>query len=102
MMAEFKANCEATQKAMTQSIDKAAAAIEQLNADILGADADVDRLGQEIAALEQEVASAEGDLKAATAVREKEKADYMVAHADFDESIDALARAIAVLKSRAG
>merc|ERR1719247_1161329 len=99
-MAEFKANCEATQKAMTTSIETAAAAIEQLNADILAAEADVDRLGEEIAALEGEVATAEGDLKAATAVREKEKADFMAANADYAESIDALARAIAVLKSR--
>merc|ERR1719478_1383404 len=49
MMAEFKANCEATNKAMTKSIDTAAAAIEQLNADILTAQADVDRLSEEIA-----------------------------------------------------
>merc|ERR1719183_95612 len=71
MMAEFKANCEATQKAMTTSIETAAAAIEQLNADILAAEADVDRLGEEIAALEQEVATAEADLATATAVRKK-------------------------------
>merc|ERR1719388_580918 len=43
----------------------------------------------------------ESDLANATAIREKEKADYDAAHADYSESIDAIERAIAVLKQRA-
>merc|ERR1719388_332256 len=42
----------------------------------------------------------ESDLANATAIREKEKADYDAAHADYSESIDAIERAIAVLKKR--
>merc|ERR1719392_243931 len=42
-----------------------------------------------------------GDIKAATAVRKIEKADYDETHKDYSESIDALERAIAVLKKQA-
>merc|ERR1719491_116551 len=40
-------------------------------------------------------------MKAATKVREIEKADYDATHADYSESVDALQRAIAVLKKQA-
>merc|ERR1719327_1195502 len=40
-------------------------------------------------------------MKAATNVREIEKADYDATHADYSESVDALERAIAVLKKQA-
>merc|ERR1712233_103360 len=42
-----------------------------------------------------------GDKKAATKVRAMEKADYDATHKDYSESIDALERAIAVLKKQA-
>ena len=42
-----------------------------------------------------------GDKKAATKVRDIEKADYDVLHKDYSESVDALQRAIAVLKKQA-
>merc|ERR1711924_527692 len=41
-----------------------------------------------------------GDVKAATKVREIEKADYDATHKDYSESVDALQRAIAVLKKQ--
>ena len=40
-------------------------------------------------------------MKAATWLREMEKADYDAMHKDYSESIDALNRAIAVLKKQA-
>merc|ERR1719310_2209548 len=40
-------------------------------------------------------------MKAATKVREIEKADYDATHKDYSESVDALERAIAVLKKQA-
>merc|ERR1719230_137727 len=42
----------------------------------------------------------QGEADAATAVRKTEKADYTATHTDFSESIDAIERALAVLKSR--
>ena len=43
----------------------------------------------------------EGDKKASTEVREMENADYMATHKDYSESVDALERAVAVLKKQA-
>merc|ERR1712226_1452203 len=48
-----------------------------------------------------DVAAWTGDQKAATKVREIEKADYDAMHKDYSESVDALQRAIAVLKKQA-
>merc|ERR1719463_959981 len=99
--AKFKTWCEDVISDKTKDIAEAAAAIEQLNADILKAESDAKVLGEEIAAISADVASYEKELADATAIREKEKADYEAAHTDYSESIDAIERAIAVLKKRA-
>jgi len=59
-------------------------------------------LGKKIRSLEDDVACWEGDVNAATKVREIEKADYDTTHTDYSESIDALERAIVVLKKGTG
>merc|ERR1719217_1621818 len=74
--AKFKAFCEDVISDTTKSIEEATAKIEQLNADILKAESDAKMLGDEIGALEAQVATDENDLANATAIREKEKADY--------------------------
>merc|ERR1719352_1911904 len=56
------------------------------------------KLTDEIAAVNADIAQWQGDHKAATEVRETEKADYDKTHADYAESIDALGRAIVALK----
>jgi hypothetical protein len=48
--------------------------------------------------LEEDIATWNGDIKAATGVRELDKATYDKTHKDMSESVDALGRAIAVLK----
>merc|ERR550537_512817 len=75
--------------------------MESLKVEIQKNAADAARLAKEIAGLEQDVAVWEGDMKAATKVREIEKADYDAMHKDYSESIDALDRAIQVLKKQA-
>merc|ERR1712008_462810 len=50
---------------------------------------------------DDDLAAWTGDKKAATKVRNMEKADYDEMHKDYSESIDALERAIAVLKKQA-
>merc|ERR1719450_1564972 len=75
--------------------------IEVLKADIQKYAADAARLGKEIAEHEADIAVWTGDIKAATSVREIEKADYDATHKDYSESIDALGRAIEVLKKQA-
>merc|ERR1712125_119313 len=61
---------------------------------------DAAKLTKEIAGLDEDVATWTGDIKAATKVRHIEKADYDKLHKDYTESIDALERAIAVLKKQ--
>merc|ERR1719235_1140538 len=75
--------------------------IEVLKADIFQYAADAEQLGKEIAQHDEDIAVWEGDLKAATNVREIEKSDYDALHKDYSESVDALQRAIAVLKKQA-
>merc|ERR1712178_37142 len=58
-------------------------------------------LTKEIAGHDDDIAAWTGDKKAATKVRGMEKADYDATHKDYSESIDALQRAIAVLKKQA-
>merc|ERR1719271_610119 len=72
-----------------------------LKADIAKATADAAQLGKEIAGLDEDISVWNGDKKAATSVREIEKADYDALHKDYSESVDALTRAIAVLKKQA-
>merc|ERR1740121_3428185 len=56
---------------------------------------------KEIAEHDADIAAWTGDQKAATKVRNLEKADYDALHKDYSESVDALQRAIAVLKKQA-
>merc|ERR1719162_1473185 len=74
--------------------------IEVLKADIQQYAADADRLSKQIAKHEEDITVWNNDMKAATGVRGIEKADYDAAHTDLSESIDALGRAIAVLKKQ--
>jgi hypothetical protein len=96
----FKVWCDNTRSETEKAIQDAADKIVQLNADIDKANADAENLAGEIKVLEADVATAEDELAAATKIREKENADYKAVHFDLSESVDALARAIEVLKSK--
>merc|ERR1739848_525593 len=72
-----------------------------MGADIQKYTADAAQLTKEIAELDEDISIWTGDIKAATKVREIEKADYDAMHKDYSESVDALQRAIAVLKKQA-
>merc|ERR1719261_2207543 len=74
--------------------------IDVLKADIQKYSADATLLTKEIAELDEDISVWTGDIKAATKVREIEKADYDAMHKDYSESVDALQRAIAVLKKQ--
>lgn len=98
--AKFHEWCDSTRSTTTKSIDEAKAQIEQLTADVAKAEADAEELSADIKELEGSSAQAEGELREARAVREKEHSDYSAIHSDLSESVDAIERAIAVLKSR--
>merc|ERR1719408_1214306 len=100
--AKFHEWCDQVRDDKTKSIAEATAQIEELAAAIDKAEADAETLTEEIAELEKEVAKLTADADSATAQRKTENGDYKAAHKDLSESIDAVARAIQVLKQREG
>merc|ERR1719428_1305020 len=100
--AAFKQFCDGTAVEKSKAIKEANQMIEDLKADIFEYATDAETLAEEIAKHDEDIAVWNGDLKAATNVRDIEKADYDALHKDLSESVDALERAIAVLKKQAG
>merc|ERR1719163_53409 len=90
--AAYKQFCEDTTVDKKRAIAEAEEKIEVLNADIEKYTADAAQLSKEIAAHEEDISVWTGDIKAATKVREIEKADYDTTHKDYSESVDALER----------
>merc|ERR1719240_796732 len=84
------------------TIKTAKADIEELTAEAEKADADVAELTEKIKELDGQIAGWEADQKAATQLRESEKAEYMKISTDYGESLDALDRAINVLSKQQG
>jgi cell division septum initiation protein DivIVA len=98
--AAYKQFCDDTAVEKQRAIEEANQRIEKLNADIQKAEADAAQLGREIAQHDKDIATFEGDKAAATKVRQIEEEDYRATHKDYAESIDALGRAIAVMKEQ--
>merc|ERR1719267_505227 len=98
--ASYKQFCDDTSTEKKRAISEANEQIDTLKADIQKYTADAAKLTKEIAGLDEDISVWEGDVKAATKVREIEKADYDATHKDYSESVDALQRAIAVLKKQ--
>jgi prefoldin subunit 5 len=99
--ASYKQFCDDTGVEKKRLITEATEQIDRLNADIEKYTAHAAKLTSEIAAHDEDISVWTGDTKAATKVRDIEKADYTTTHQDYSESIDALGRAIAVLKKQA-
>jgi len=99
--AAFKQFCDDTTVEKERAIKEATEKIEMLKADISKYIADAAQLTKEIAGHDSDIAAWTGDKKAATKVRTMEKNDYDAMHKDYSESVDALQRAIAVLKKQA-
>merc|ERR1712072_259464 len=98
--AAYKQFCDDTSVEKKRAIEEADERIAVLKADIQKATAKAAKLTKEIAGLDEDISIWTGDIKAATNVREVEKTDYDATHKDYPESIDALERAIAVLKKQ--
>merc|ERR1719446_15623 len=99
--AAYKQFCDDAKTETERAIAEANERIEMLKADIQKYTADAAQLAKEIEEHEEDIAVWTGDIKAATKVRDIEKTDYDATHKDYSESIDALRRAIAVLKEQA-
>jgi len=99
--AAYKQFCDDIAEEKKTAISKANEKIDVLKADIQKAIASTKKLGKEIAEHDEDISVWNGDIKATTRVRSFETADYNSLHKDYSESIDALQRAIAVLKKQA-
>lgn len=100
--ATYKQFCESTRGEKTRNIAGAADAIEQLTADSGKAAADALSLEKDIAGLTSDIDGWSAEKNEAVAVREKEHADFTVVHEDYAAAIDAVGRALQVLKSSPG
>jgi hypothetical protein len=98
--AKFKQWCDDTRSDSTRSIKEAADELTQLTADIGKAGSDAEVLDGEVKDLNKEVDTLEVQAASAKAVRDKEHKIYSATHLDFSESVDAIAKAVSVLKSR--
>merc|ERR1719486_1692417 len=98
--AAYKQFCEDTSAEKKSNIEDAEGQIETLQADIQKAESDAAVLATEIAELDDEIAKAQKDKAEAIRIREEEKGDFGKKHTDLSETIDALDRALVVLKKQ--
>jgi len=96
----FKQFCGDKTGFKQKAIETATARIGELNAQIQQADADIQQLSDEVTELDEDVSRWETDITAATNVRNGEAADFKATAADYQETLDALDKAIRVLKDR--
>jgi len=89
--------CETNDKGKTKSIGDAEGRIKDLTVKIEELSAASSRLNTEIKNLDKEVAESQAALDAATAIRQKELAEFNAEEKDLLQSIDALKTAIQVL-----
>jgi len=94
--------CETNDKEKTKSIAEAEARIEDLTTKIEELTAESARLSTEIKNLEKEVARNQEALAQATALREKQLAEFNAEEKDLLESVSALKAAITVLSKHHG
>merc|ERR1719272_1406088 len=92
--------CDNQDRIKKKEIAEADEKIEKLNAEIQKATADIDELTARIQELDIDNGRWAKDKAAATGIRDKEKADFQATLQDYSESIDALERAINVIKKQ--
>jgi len=92
--------CDNQDRIKKKEIAEADEKIEKLNAEIAKATADIDELTARIQELDVDIGRWKKDQTSATTIREKEKADFTATLQDYSESLDALERAINVLKKQ--
>merc|ERR1719162_2292407 len=90
--------CDDRSKEIGFEIKTGKAQVGELEATIASETATMDSLATRIEELSASIATAEGDLKAATAVRGTEQADFAKEEKDLMEIIDTLERAVAILQ----
>jgi len=95
---EFAEWCEEESKNLQFTIKTGKADAEELNAVIEKADADIAEFDEKIGELTSTISTDEADLKAATAIREKEHGIFAAEEADLVDTVDTLERAIGIIE----
>merc|ERR1719172_149323 len=95
---EFAEWCEEESKNLQFEIKTGKAEAEDLQATIDKCVSDIKAFDEKIEELSAQIATDEEDLKEATAIREKENADFLAVEADLVDTVDALERAIGILE----
>jgi hypothetical protein len=98
--AKFTTWCSQESANLKTSIKTNAEDIELLTSEIGKLQSETKSLAEAISGLQADVQQYSADKKAADAQREKDHAAFLEEEADFGESVDALERAIAVLKKQ--
>lgn len=97
-MAEYSQFCDDEQSAKAYAIKTAVTKINDLNAQIDDATAQVKALEDEVVTLGTEIAAKDQDMAAASALRKKEHADFVVTEKAMITSVDSLEKAIVLVK----
>merc|ERR1719324_2078965 len=95
---EFAEWCEEQSKELGFSIKTGKAEAEELNAVIEKANADIAEFDEKIGELTSTISTDEADLKAATAIREKEHGVFVEAEGELIDTVDTLERAIGIIE----
>jgi len=95
---EFTDFCKDTSKDTQFELKTSKSDLERFAATVDDKTAEITGLETRIGELSSSIASNSADLKAATEIRKKEKADYDTADAELAETIDMLRRAIAIIE----
>lgn len=99
--AAYNQFCSDVTQDKTRAVQMADSAMTKLQANIQLATTTADTLQREVQDLESQVATWQGDQKASTKVRETERADYLTAHQDYSDTIEAITKASQMLKAQA-
>jgi hypothetical protein len=100
--AKFKTFCAGGKPALKKKIAKSKERIETLTAEIGVLGSEAETLGKNVAKLQNDVTNFEADKKESIKQREKDHAAFLEESKDYEESIDALDRAIIVLMKKSG
>merc|ERR1719487_1152071 len=102
MYDKFMCYCDGNTGEMQKSVEEAAQRITELKAKLESSIAEKEQLDQELIAHKQDREAANQDLAKATAIREKEHAEYLELTGESKENLDAMTSAIAALEKGMG
>merc|ERR1719247_627981 len=102
MYDKFMCYCDGNTDEMAKSVEEAAQRITELKAKLESSIAEKDQLDMELIAHKQDREAANQDLAKATAIREKEHAEYLELTGESKANLDAMTSAIAALEKGMG